>query len=396
MSTLFSIDIDGEPGLKGYVSIHSTIQGRSYGGFRIASDLSSQSIVKAARTMTLKHGFLGLPLGGSKAGIVADPEMPLSEKNELLKSFGQSIKSLLQKREYVPSTDMGVTIDDIKYLLNSSGLRMSSRHILPQASGFYAGLTVFTATVKAANHIGLDLNNASVAIEGFGSVGSSVALACWQRGIKVVAVSTSQGAIYCKKGLDIGELIQLYNEVGSQVTRLYQKGELMDDCKLSELDVDIFSPCAQPYSITLDNVHKVTAKIISPGANIPLEDGASQILIQKGTLAIPDFVANCGGALATTMKRTGLKDSFILHFIEHKFGQKVTDILRIAEEKGVPIEAYAELIAEEHFLRVKEAAENRTIRNKVFGFPLYLYRQGVIPYQLGAPLARIYFDRIFA
>ena len=395
MSTLISLVIDEGLSLKGYLSIDSTINGRCYGGVRLAPDLSPPTITEIARVMTLKHGFLGLPLGGAKAGIVGDPEMPIDKKRELLKKFGQALRPLLQTKSYVPGGDLGVSEDDVRFMLTSIGLKLPPRSISFQLAGFYAGLTVVAAAIRAAQHIGLDLNRASVAIEGFGSVGSSVAQAFWERGLRVVAISTIQGAIYDKKGLDIEKLIKLRNQAGSRVVKVYQGADQIEKEELLELEVDLLCPCANPYSITVDNAGRVKARVVSPGANAPTTAEAEQILFQKRILSIPDFVANCGGVLGSTMRRTGLKDAFIRHFMEQKFGQKVIELIEAAEKKGIMPREHAQKIAEERFLRIKEGAEKKNLANRAFNFALELYRKGIIPCFFVTPIAPKYFEQKF-
>ena len=395
MGTLICINISEEPNLKGYLAIDSTVNGRSYGGVRMAPDLSSDLMAQVARVMTLKYGFVGLPVGGAKAGIVADPEMPRNRKRELLKNFGQALKPFLKTRSYVPSGDLGTTDDDISFMLNSIGLKPEPRSLTYALSGFYTGITVFTAAVAAAKHISLDLKRASVAIEGFGSVGTSAARMFWERGIRVVAISTSQGAIYDEAGLDIGKLIRLRERVGNQVVNLFDGGEKIDKSQLAKMDVDIFSPCAQSYSITPGNVRRVLAKIISPGANVPVTSDAEPVLFRRRILLIPDFVANCGGVLGSSMKRTGLKEDYIRSFLEHSIGEQVAKVIKAAEREKLTPRVYAQRIAEERFLRVRAAAEKKSIAAKTFNFALELYRRGVIPCQVVTPVASRYFDRRF-
>lgn len=362
----------------------------------MAPDLSPDSIAQAARAMTLKYGFVGLPVGGAKAGIAADPEVPQGRKRELLKNFGQVLRPFLQTKTYIPGSDLGTTDDNISFMLTANGLKVLPRSLSWKLSGFYTGLTVFVAATRAAQHIGLDLSRASVAIEGFGNVGSSVAQEFSKNGTRVVAISTSQGAIYNEEGLDVGELIKLRDQVGSQVVNLSPRGEKIDKSRLAELEVDIFSPCAQSYSINSDNANRVLARVISPGANVPITDEAEQILFQRRILSIPDFVANCGGVLGSSMKRTGLSENFILNFMEQKIGQKVIEVIKAAEKENIIPRVYAERIAEERFLRVKEAAEKRNITSKAFNFALKLYRKGIIPYQLVTPFAPWYFNKKFS
>jgi glutamate dehydrogenase/leucine dehydrogenase len=393
MSTLISIDIDGEAQLKGYVVIDTTVNGRCHGGLRMAVNLSPPILARAARTMTLKYGFVGLPVGGAKAGIVADPEMPLDRKRELLGRFGAAIKPLLATKSYLPSGDLGVTDDDIRFMLAANDLKAQPRTLTFQLSGFYTGITVFAGAVQAASHIGLDVSRASVAIEGFGSVGSSTALAFWAKGIRVVAISTSQGAIYSDKGLDIGELHRLQQQVGSQVVKQYDEARLMDKEELLELPVDILCPCANSESITLKNASRLSARIISPGANAPFTAEAEQVLQQRGILTIPDFMANCGGVMGSTMRRAGLRENFIRHFLEHKVGDRIAHLIEAAEKEGVPLAEYAEKVVSERFLKAKQDAESRKLKNRIFNFAVELYRGGILPYQLVTPAASAYFER---
>ncbi len=395
MSTLISVLIAGEPDLKGYLAIDSTVSGRCYGGVRMAADLSPDLLSEVARAMTLKYGFVGLPVGGGKSGIVADPEMPQERKRELLKSFGQAIKPFLQTKSYIPASDLGTTDDDISFMLNSIGLKVPPRSLSFKLSGFYTGITVFTAAISVARHLGLNLNRATVAIEGFGHVAVSAARMFWENGIKVVAISTSQGALYDEAGLDVSKLINLYHKAGSQVVSLFPGGEKIDKSKLVELDVDILSPCAQSHSINMDNAHRILAKIISPGANVPTTDEAEPILFQRRIVSIPDFTANCGGVLGSSMKRTGLKEEYIRHFLEQRIGEQVTKVIEAAEKENVIPRAYAQRIAEERFLRVKASAERRGITSRAYSFALELYRRGIIPYQVVTPIASGYFEKRF-
>ena len=359
----------------------------------MATDLSPDSLARAARAKTLKYGLLGLPVGGAKAGIAADPEMPPARKREVLKNFGQALKPLLQTRNFIPGNDLGTTNDEVRYMLTANGLKVLPRSLTDRLSGFYTGITVYVAADRAAQHIGLDLNKASIAIEGFGSVGASTAHLFWQHGIKVVAISTIHGAIYDEAGLDVGELIQLRDRVGNQAVNSYPRGERIENSRLAELDVDIFSPCAQSDSITSNNASQVTARIICPGANAPITPEAEPVLFQRGILSIPDFMASCGGVLGVSMKRTGLKEDYIRRFLEREIGARVGEVIEAAEKENVSLRTFAEKIAEERFLRAKAVAERRNFASRSFNLGLELYRRGIIPYQLVTPLASWYFRR---
>jgi glutamate dehydrogenase (NAD(P)+) len=395
MSRLISVVMDEGLELRGYLAMDSIVSGRCYGGLRMSPDLSPELIAQLARVMTLKYGFVFLPLGGAKAGIVADPEVPRRRKRELLKSFGQALEPFLKTGSYIPGGDLGTTDDDIRFMLNSIGLKIQSRSLRHELSGLYTGITVFAAAAAAARHINLDLKRASVAIEGFGSVGTSAARMFWKRGIRVVAISTSQGAIYDEAGLDVGKLIRLRGRVGNKAVNLFNRGKKIAKSQLAELDVDIFSPCAQSYSITSDNARRVVAKIISPGANVPITPDAEPILLKRGILVIPDFVANCGGVLGVSMKQTGLREDYVRSFLERNIGEEISRVIEAAEKERVTLKVYAQRISEERFARAKALVEGRNFVAKAFSFALELFRKGIIPYQVVAPVATRYFERRF-
>ncbi|MFC1992493.1 Glu/Leu/Phe/Val dehydrogenase dimerization domain-containing protein [Chloroflexota bacterium] len=395
MSELIEVNVDDKSNIRGYLAIDSTVNGRSYGGVRMASDLSSELIAQLARRMTLKYGFVGLPVGGAKAGIAVDPELPLPKKLELLNKFGQELRPFLKSRRYVPGTDMGTTDDDIRFMLSANSVKHEPRGMSWGLSGFYTGITVFAAAVSVADQIGLDLNRARVAIEGFGHVGVSAAQMFWERNMRVVAVSTNQGAVYDESGLNMDELIRLSQKVGSQMFNVFARGEKIDKRRLPELEVDIFCPCAQHHSLTSENADRINARIISPAANLPTTAEAEQTMLKRGIISIPDFVANCGGVLGVSMKRSGLKEDYIRGFLQQKVGEQAVEVIRGASEENAVPTVYAEAIAMESFHRVQEAAEKKSIANRAFNLALELYRDGIVPYQMVTPFARRYFERRF-
>jgi glutamate dehydrogenase (NAD(P)+) len=176
---------------------------------------------------------------------------------------------------------------------------------------------------------------------------------------------------------------------------LFPKGERIDKGRLPELDADIFCPCGPSLSINQGKAKAVAARAIIPGANVPMTAEVEQILLQRGIFCIPDFVANCGGILGSSMKRAGLREGYIRHFLEYKVGEQVTEVIEAAEKENIPPGVYAQRIAEDRFLRAKAAAEKRNITSGAFSFALRLYRKGIIPYQLVTPFAPRYFKNRF-
>ena len=371
---------DKKLGLLGYIVIDSAINGHSCGGLKMLPDVSIPELQGLARVMTLKFTFLGMSEGGAKAGIIADPSMPREEKLALLRTFAEIASPILKTRTYVPASDMGTNNEEIRYMLESTGLKVPQSKVQrKEEGGFYVGFSVFAGVRAAAKHINLDLSQSTLAIEGFGKVGSSVAKVFWQRGTKVVAISTVKGAIYDPDGLDVDKLIQIKNEVGEDVVNVYGKGEIIEKSELLTLDADILSPCARHHSINLNNVEKIKAKIISAGANIPVTREAEQVLWRKRKLYLPDFVTNCGGVLGSNMENAGLISQFIENFIIQEIGDKISEIIEASKKNNISPVELAEKEAEKKLARIKTRSKEKTIKNRLFDIALKVYKKNLIP-----------------
>lgn len=173
----------------GYVAIDSTIRGRSCGGLRMLQDIDEVEIRALARSMTLKYGFLGLPQGGAKAGVIGNPDASRPERLDRLVEFGHAIKPLLLSKTFIPTSDMGTDSDDIRHMLNAVGIHVGRRELKNNSSGFYTAHSVWTGINQSAKHIGLDLYKSTAAIEGFGHVGRPLAILLTNAGMRVVALS---------------------------------------------------------------------------------------------------------------------------------------------------------------------------------------------------------------
>ena len=173
----------------------------------------------------------------------------------------------------------------------------------------------------------------------------------------------------------------------------FPEKDRIDKSQLPELEVDLFLPCAQPYSIDHHNAGRVSARIISPGANAAITDQAEQILFQRGILSVPDFAANCGGVLGSSMKLTGLGDGYIRSFLEQNISRQMEWLTKLAEKENCPVAVSTRRIAMERFQAIKAAAERKDITSRITSYVLEIYRSGLIPPLLTAPLARWYFSK---
>ncbi|MBN1314341.1 MAG: Glu/Leu/Phe/Val dehydrogenase [Anaerolineales bacterium] len=380
----------------GYVVVDSTVGGRSCGGLRMLPDIDMEEIQGLARSMTLKYGFLGLPQGGAKAGVLGDPEAPEKERREKLAEFGRAIAPLLSSRIYVPGTDMGTNNADIRYLLQIAGVAVRRRELRGTNSGEYTAMTVREGVRRAVRHLGMNLSDSAVAIEGFGSVGSALGRLLAAEGARIVAVSTSQGALYRPEGLDCGQLSLLAQQKGSQLVDFYQGAQRLDRAALLELPVDILCPCARHESINENNAERIQARIVCPGANNPVTPGAELVLFNRGVLCLPDFVTNSGGVLGGTMEFASVRKERIAEFIRDVIGGKIANILNRALEQSVHPRQIAVPLALNRFQQVQRTSNNPTALGKMFDLAMSFYRRGWIPGDLVGRLSLSYFERTLA
>jgi glutamate dehydrogenase (NAD(P)+) len=380
----------------GYVVIDSVVGGRSCGGLRMLPDIDEEEMRSLARAMTLKYGFLGLPQGGAKAGVIGNPESSQEERWLHLEAFGRAIAPLLRSYVYFPGTDMGTNNADIRHMLGAAGVPVRRRELRGTNSGYYTALTVKAGAKQAAKHMGLTLSGSSVAIEGFGKVGSALAGLLAALNARVVAISTLKGAIFNPQGLDVTKLEHLAAKEGSRVVKLYPEAGRIDRAALLELPVDLLCPCARGNSLHADNADRVKARIICPGANNPVTREAEEMLSKRGVLCMPDFVTNCGGVLGGTMEFAAVSKIRIAAFIERHIGARAEWLLNEAARQGVLPREVAVSIAQRRFEQVQRDAEHPTALARLFNFALELYRRGCIPGPLVASLSLPYFEKSLA
>lgn len=295
-----------EANIRGVVVVDTTVLGKSAGGTRMLPDITTYEIFSLAREMTLKYATMGRPRGGGKAGIWADPEkMPLSRREEIMRAFGKAIKPLVQAGIFFAGADMGTSHTDMVWVKEETGQKSPlPKFWLEEKDGesldyHFTGYGVIMAAEAACEFMGLNFSRATVAIEGFGKVGTGAARYAARLGAKVVAVSTIRGAIYNEQGLDVSKLIELRKSLGDDLVLKYDKAKKVNKEDLYYLPVDILVPGSRPWVIHEKNLDKVQAKLISSGANIPITEEAEEKLYQRGVTVLPAYLSNSGGALSS-------------------------------------------------------------------------------------------------
>ncbi|OUM84681.1 MAG: glutamate dehydrogenase [Bacillus thermozeamaize] len=290
----------------GYRSQHNDAIGPTKGGIRFHPNVTMDEVKALSMWMTFKCGVVGLPYGGAKGGVICNPkELSKSELERVSRGFIQAIASIVGPDKDIPAPDvytnaevMGWMMDEFSRMRQSftPGVITGKHPIIGGSLGrdkATARGCVFTIR-EAAAKLGIGMEGATVAIQGFGNAGSYSAFLLQELGCRIVAISDSQGGIYNPDGIDPQEALTVKEKTGS-VIYLNDKAKRITNNELLELEVDILVPAALEDQINEENADRIHAKIVAEAANGPTTPEADQILYNKGVHVIPDILANAGG-----------------------------------------------------------------------------------------------------
>lgn len=294
----------------GYRVQHDSSRGPSKGGIRYHPDVSLGEVAALAMWMTWKCALVGLPYGGAKGGIrVAPKTLSRSELQRLTRRYAAEIFPLIGPDKDVPAPDIGTDAQVMAWIMDTysqqvgyavpgvvTGKPLSLGGSLGREEA--TGRGVVYVAMEALRHFGLSIDRATVAIQGFGNVGSHTARIMQQQGARVVAVSDVNGGLYDPKGLDIPELLRRYREEGRSLQET-KMGEPITNDDLLELDCTMLVPAALSEQITVKNASRLRCKILVEGANGPTTLDADRILGEKGVFVVPDILANSGGVIVS-------------------------------------------------------------------------------------------------
>jgi len=290
----------------GYRVQYNITLGPAKGGIRYHPDVSLDEVTALAAWMTWKCAVAHIPFGGAKGGIVCDPtRMSRRELEALTRRYVAEIVDNIGPEKDVPAPDVNTNDQIMAWVMDTY-----SMHVGHTATAVVTGKPiemggslgrreatgrgVMIVTREAAKHLGLDIKGLSVAIQGFGNVGSVSADLLANAGAKIVAVTDWKGGVYNERGLDIPKLLEYAAARGKTVDG-FPGGEPLINDKLWALDVDVLIPAALENQITMQNAPSIKAKIVTEGANGPTTPDAHAYLHQRGVFVIPDILANSGG-----------------------------------------------------------------------------------------------------
>jgi glutamate dehydrogenase/leucine dehydrogenase len=343
---------DPHTSLRAIVVVDNVARGPAIGGIRMATDVTTHEVFRLARAMTLKNAAAGLPHGGGKSGIVADPRC--EDKERLVRAFARAIGGTV---DYIPGPDMGTDERCMAWIHDEIGRSVGLPRVIGGIPLDEIGATGFglaRCAEVAAPMCELELEGATMAIEGFGNVGRHAARYLAEQGAVLVAASDSRGAVHDPDGIDVELLAAVKRESGT--VGAYDSGRRIDHAELFTLAADILVPAARPDCIHGDNAEDIRAKLILQGANIPATPDAERALHERGVLCVPDFIANAGGVICASVEYHGGTENDALQQIAEKITRNTREVLERSRRRAIePRQAALDLARD----RVVEAMSYR-------------------------------------
>lgn len=299
----------------GYRVQHERARGPLKGGLRYHPSVDLDHSVALATVMTWKTAVAGLPFGGAKGGINCDPkELTTHELEVLTKLMVERLDGFIGPNLDIPAPDMGTGPHEMAWIFEAYSERhgytpeiVTGKPVdLGGSRGRVAatGRGVSLVTQWAAEENDLDLNDVTVAIQGFGNVGGYAAKLLSEAGAAVVAVSGASGGWYKENGLDVATMFRTTQESEDPppLAEMDVDGDSIENSELLALNVDILIPAAIGGAITEENADGIQAQLIVEGANIPTTHEADQILQGNGKTVVPDILANAGGVIVSFLE----------------------------------------------------------------------------------------------
>ncbi|MBS0367898.1 MAG: Glu/Leu/Phe/Val dehydrogenase [Proteobacteria bacterium] len=358
---------NGEMGhFEGYRVQHNLARGPGKGGIRFHPDVTLAEVMALSAWMTVKNAVVNVPFGGAKGGVRVDPrQLSTAELERLTRRYTSEIHILLGQDKDVPAPDINTNEQTMAwimdtYSMNEGRTAMSVVTGKPISLGGSLGRKdatgrgVFVATVEAARHIGLDIADARVAVQGFGNVGEAAARLFSNAGAKIVALQDSTGAIVNPAGLDVRAVKAWRHEHGTLQGAPGAEAISTDD--FWQLETDVLVAAAMENQITAANASHIRTRIITEGANGPTTPEADLILQERGITVIPDVLANAGGVTVSYFE--WVQDISAFFWTEDEINARLDRIMReafaavwdSAQAKGIPLRTAAFVLGCERVL----------------------------------------------
>jgi glutamate dehydrogenase (NAD(P)+) len=357
---------------EGFRCTHNVARGPSKGGIRYHHEVTLEETKALAMWMTWKCALMGLPFGGAKGGVVVNPkELSVSELERMTRRYTTEIINFIGPEADIPAPDVGTSPREMAWIFDTYSMNKGYSVLgvvtgKPLEVGGSVGRVEATArgaafcVREALRKQDLSIEDQKVAVQGFGNVGSNLALILAGQGATIVALSDSHGGVHNAEGIDVQAALAHKKDSGS--LEGLSGTETITNDELLLVDCDVLAPCALEQVITDENAEQIKASIVCEGANGPVTPDADVILDDRGVLVLPDVLANAGGVVVSYFEWVqGLQEYF---WKESEVNAKLNDIItrafaetwRAHEERSLPMRhaAYALAVG-----RVAEATTTR-------------------------------------
>jgi glutamate dehydrogenase (NAD(P)+) len=294
---------------EGYRVVYDNSRGPGKGGIRYHPDVNLEDCTALAAWMAWKCAIANIPFGGAKGGVACDPQaLSSGELERITRRYISEIFDLIGPTVDIPAPDVGTSPKVMAWVMDTFSMKkgyvepgvVTGKPIALGGSGGRVEATgrgLLFITRETLRSMDRELAGSTIAIQGFGNVGSNAAKLLHAAGAKVVAVSDVSGAIYNPHGLDMARVLAYYGETGR--LRGVPGAEDIDNDRLLRLPVDVLLPAAMEQQITRENAAEIQARVIVEGANGPTTPEADQILGRRGVLVVPDILGNAGGVVVS-------------------------------------------------------------------------------------------------
>ncbi|MGA9141777.1 MAG: Glu/Leu/Phe/Val dehydrogenase [Methanocella sp.] len=357
--------------IRAYRFQHNGARGPLKGGIRIAPMVTEAEVSALSMLMSLKCAVLGLPYGGAKGGIVADTNtLSKGELERLCRGYVRAIYPVIGPDVDIPAPDMNVSQEAMGWMMDEYE-RMACRHMPSSFTGkppvlggskgrvtavAWGGIYVMEEVERARGE-----HYRTYAVQGFGNVGSNMALILHNKGRKVVAVSDSKGGIFRGEGLDIHAVMRHKDETGSVVG--FPGTDNITNEDLLQLGVDVLVPAAKEDQINEKNADRINARVVLCLANGPVDRKGAEMLGARGIEVVPDILANGGGVAVSHFEWVQGREG--LYWNGSEVSLKLKDIMKRAykEVHDTALEFHTDMYSAAYALGVRNIVEAMKARS---------------------------------
>jgi glutamate dehydrogenase (NAD(P)+) len=355
---------------EGYRVQHNVSRGPAKGGVRYHQDVTLSEVMALSAWMSVKNAAVNVPYGGAKGGIRVDPRtLSRGELERMTRRYTSEIGIIIGPNTDIPAPDVNTNEQIMAWMMDTYSMNQGQT-----ATGVVTGKPislggslgrkeatgrgVFVVGTEAARRIGLDIEGARVAVQGFGNVGGIAARLFQEAGAKVIAVQDHTGSIWKSSGIDAAALLEHVANTGG--VGGFAGAEPIKNDEFWTIESDILIPAALENQITEQNASKIKTKIVVEGANGPTTTAADDILRDKNVLVVPDVVANAGGVTVSYFE--WVQDFSSFFWTEDEINQRLERVMReafnavwqVAGDNKVSMRTAAFIVACKRILMARE------------------------------------------